>query len=291
MRYGKVTPYLFILPTVVGLIVFRLGPIIAAFLASFTRWNIYTPPQWLNLGNYKEMLQSGESWLVLKNTLIFTALYVPAVVVLALIMALLVNRRLRGITFFRGLYFMPYITSMVAVAMVWNWIFSTRFGILNYVLRLLFDVNPPPAWLADKHYTLYVLIVVSVWKMAGFEMIILLAGLQGIPRELNEAARVDGANSRQVFFKVTLPLLSPVVFFVLIHSIINAFKTFEVTYAMTQGKPNHASATLAYYIYENAFVFFRMGYASALAYVLLLFVGLVTLLNFVLKRRWVFYQA
>lgn len=290
MRYRKIVPYLFILPMVVGLVVFRFGPIAASLLASFTRWSVYAPPQWLGLGNYQEMLTSSEFWTVLTNTLIFTIAYVPGVVILALIMALLVNQKLRGITLFRGLYFMPYITSMVAVAMVWNWIFSTRFGLVNYVLKELFNVNSPPAWLADRHYTLFVLILVSTWKTAGFQMLIFLAGLQDIPRELYEAARVDGADGRQIFFSITLPLLSPVTFFVIVNSIINAFRTFEVTYAMTQDKPSYAP-TLAYNIYQNAFIFFRMGYASALAYVLLLLVGFVTFINFLLKRRWVFYRA
>jgi len=214
-------------------------------------------------------------------------LYVPGAMILALIMAVLVNQKLRGIAFFRGLYFMPYITSMVAVAMVWNWIFSTRFGLLNNVLRNFLGATDVPAWLADKNYALLVLIIVTIWKTSGFQMMIFLAGLQGIPSHIYEAARIDGANRFQMFWRITLPLLSPVTFFVLIISIIEAFKTFEVTYAMTEGGPLNASTTLAYHIYQNAFVYNRMGYASSLAYVLMLLVGFITVINFGMRRRWV----
>ena len=287
MKYKKITPYLFIAPMIGGLALFRIGPIIASFVISFTKWNVRTAPEFVGLGNYIEMANSDIFWLVLKNTLVFTALYVPGVIVVSLILAVILNQKLKGIAFFRGLYFMPYITSMVAVAMAWNWIFSTRFGVLNNVLKDMFGVSHPPAWLADRNYALLVLVIVTVWKTAGFYMMVFLAGLQSIPSHIYEAARIDGANRFQVFFKITLPMLSPVTFFVLVFSLINAFRTFEVTYAMTQGGPLHASTTLAYYIYRNAFEFNRMGFASALAYALMLLVGLITALNFGVRRRWV----
>jgi len=291
MRYRKSTPYLFILPMVTGLIVFRYYPIVSVAFNSLRRWQMPAPPYWLGLGNYREMFGSDQFWLVVRNTFVFGGLYVPGVVVGALLMALLVHQRLRFISVFRGLFFMPYITSMVAVAMVWNWIFATRFGILNHLLKTVFHVGDPIAWLVQKPYSLLVLIIVSVWKTAGFQMLVFLAGLQAIPRALYEAARVDGATRRQAFFRITLPLLSPVTFFIVVNSVIQAFRTFEVTYAMTQGRPLYASATLAYFVYENAFTFQRMGFASGLACVLVLLVGIVTLLNFVFKDRWVHYQA
>jgi multiple sugar transport system permease protein len=290
MRYHKITPYLFILPMVTGLVLFRYYPVLSVAVNSFRRWQMPAPPYWLGLGNYQEMFGSDQFWLVVRNTFAFAALYVPGVVIGALALALLIHQKVSGMSFFRGLYFMPYITSMVAVAMVWNWIFATRFGILNHFLRTVFHMTSI-AWLAEKPYSLLVLILVSVWKAAGFQMLVFLAGLQAIPRSLYEAARVDGATSRQVFFRITLPLLSPVTFFIVVSSVIQAFQTFEVTYAMTQGKPFYASATLAYYVYENAFVFQRMGFASGLACVLVFLVGLVTLINFLFKDRWVHYQA
>jgi multiple sugar transport system permease protein len=284
MRYRKITPYLFIAPMITGLILFRLGPIIAAFFISFTKWNVRTAPKFLGLANYQELLSNDTFWLVLKNTLIFAAIYVPGAIVLSLTMALLVNQKLKGISFFRGLFFMPYITSMVAVAMVWNWIFSTRFGVLNNFLNSVFGMSNI-AWL--REYPLMVLIVVTIWKTSGFQMMIYVAGLQGIPAYLYEAARIDGANRWQRFRHITLPLLTPITFFVLIFSIIGAFRTFEVTFSMTAGGPLHQSTTLAYYIYQNAFEFNRMGFASSAAYVLMLIVGIITVFNFYGRRRWV----
>jgi multiple sugar transport system permease protein len=289
MKYGKVTPYLFVLPMIVGLLVFRLGPVVAAVLASFTRWNVQTPPEFLGLGNYSEAISSEIFWLVFKNTVVFVLIFVPGVMVVSLLMAAMVNQKLRGIAFFRGLYFMPYITAMVAVAMVWNWIFATRFGVLNFALTNVFQVSDPPAWLADRTWALPALAIVAIWKQVGFQMLIFLAGLQSIPPSLHEAAAIDGATRRDRFFKITLPLLSPITFFVFVITVIDAFKTFEVTYAMTGGGPNNASTTLAFYIYQNAFIFGRMGFASSLALFLLLFVGLTTLLSFKLKDRLVEY--
>jgi multiple sugar transport system permease protein len=290
VRHGKLTPYLFVLPMVVGLVVFRLGPVAVAFMAGFTRWNIQTPPEVVGLANYGEAIGSEIFWQVSKNTLVFTLIYVPGVMLLALVMAVMVNQKIRGIAFFRGLYFMPYITAMVAVAMVWRWIFATRFGILNFVLSTVFQIADPPAWLGDKAWALPALAIVAIWKHAGFQMLVFLAGLQGIPNSLYEAAAIDGASRRAQFFKITLPLLSPVTFFVFIITVIDAFKTFDVTYAMTGGGPNYASTTLAYSIYQNAFIYGRMGYASALAVLLLVFVGVTTLLSFRLKNRMVEYS-
>lgn len=289
MRHGKLTPYLFVLPMVVGLLVFRLGPVVVAFMAGFTKWNIQTAPELLGLANYGEAINSEIFWQVSKNTLIFTLIYVPGVMILALVMAVMVNQKIRGIAFFRGLYFLPYITAMVAVAMVWRWIFATRFGILNFVLSSVFQIADPPAWLADRAWALLALVIVAIWKHAGFQMLVFLAGLQSIPNFLYEAAAIDGANRRTQFFKITLPLLSPVTFFVFIITVIDAFKTFDVTYAMTGGGPNYASTTLAYAIYQNAFVYGRMGYASALAMLLLVFVGVTALVSFKLKDRMVEY--
>jgi multiple sugar transport system permease protein len=286
MRYHWITPFVFIAPMLLGILLFRLGPILAAFVISFTSWNIRTDPIFIGLGNYIELWNSSTFWLVLKNTFLFAAAYVPGVMIISLAMAMMVNQKIKGIALFRGLFFMPYITSMVAVALVWNWIFSTRFGLLNTFLRSI-GISDVPRWLADSDTALLVLIIVTIWKTLGFQMMIFLAGLQSIPPSLYEAARIDGANAWQMFRNVTLPLLTPVTFFVLIISIFEAFQTFEVTYAMTGGGPLYASTTLPFYIYLNAFEFNRMGFASATAYILMLLVGLLTVLNFSIRRRWV----
>ncbi|MEX2542149.1 MAG: sugar ABC transporter permease [Trueperaceae bacterium] len=288
VRYRPYVPYLFIAPMLLGLILFRLGPMLVSLAASFTDWNIISAPTWLGLRNYREMLSSAAFWEVLGNTSLYALFYVPGVMILGLALAVLVNQRLPGSTFFRGFFFLPYITSTVAVALVWKWIFATRFGLLNALLHAV-GVDDPPSWLGDADYALVSVAVVAVWQHAGFQMLLFLAGLQNIDDGLREAARIDGATEFQIFRRITLPLLSPVTFFILIISLIASSQTFEVTYALTGGGPQRASTTLAFYIYQNAFVHFRMGYASALAYVLLTLVGTITLVNFALRRRWVSY--
>ena len=289
MRYAKFTPFLFILPMLVGLLIFRLIPIGFSFGISFTSWNIFSPPRWIGFDNYRTLLQSPAFWEVARNTVVFALVFVPVVMGLGLSLALLVNQKLRGSTFFRGVFFMPYITSIVAVALAWKWILATRFGLLNNALMDWFGVQHPPSWLGDPRYALFAVAFVLAWQSAGFQMLLFLAGLQNIDESLKEAAMIDGASRGQVFRFITLPLLSPITFFVLIISLIASSQTFEVTYALTGGGPQRASTTLAFYIYQNAFVHFQMGFASSLAYTLLLFVGGLTLVNFVLRRRWVHY--
>ena len=256
-----------------------------------------TDPVWIGLENYQELFASPVFWIVLRNTLIFVVFFVPGAMLLGLAMALLVDRKLRGIAFFRGLYFMPYVTSMVAVAIAWNWIFSKRFGLVNNFLLSVFGVENlevlfnttkvPPAWLSDYPFVMASIIIVSIWKAVGFQMMVFLAGLQGIPHTLIEAAKIDGASNWQILRHIKLPLITPVTFFVLIISIIDAFKTFEVTFTMTQGGRLSSGSTLAYAIYQNAFEFNRMGYGSSMAFVLVLLITVLTITNFWMRRRWV----
>lgn len=289
MRYGRLIPYLFIAPMAVGLLVFRIIPIGVSLAASFTEWNVISPPVWVGLDNYREMLGAPAFWQVLGNTALFAVIYVPGVMAVGLTLAVLVNRGLRGAAFFRGLYFMPYITSMVAIALAWRWVFSTRFGLLNNALISVFGIENPPAWQSDPAWALPSVAIVYIWQTSGFVMLLFLAGLQSIDDTVRDAARMDGAKPWQVFRYVTLPLLSPIIFFVMIIALITSSQTFEVTYALTQGGPNGSSTTLAFSIYQNAFVFFRMGYASALAYTLLILVGTLVAVNFYFRRRWVHY--
>ena len=276
---------LFLSPAIVGLLVFRLIPIGWAFALSFTNWRIFDNIEWVGLANYAHILTSPVSREVLGNTLWFTAMYVPGVMVVSVTLAVLLNNSLRSSALFRGAFFLPYITATVAVTLAWRWIFSTRFGLLNHLLGQV-DIERI-AWLADPAWALPAVAIVSVWKDAGFYMILLIAGLQTIDPGLYEAARVDGARAFRRFYTITLPLLSRSLFFVLILALVRSTQTFEITYALTNGGPNRASTTLAFYIYQNAFVHFEMGYASALAYVLCFVIGLITLLNFHLRRRWV----
>lgn len=286
MRYGKLAPWLFITPTVLGLVFFRLGPMIAAFLASFTTWNVFSAPQWIGLGNYTELLNSSTFWMILRNTLVFSLVYVPGVMVLGLFLAMVVNNRLKGMTFFRGLYYLPVITSTVAVGVVWSWILSPRFGILpNFLLDL--GMNNVPSFLGDSRYALLTLVVVYIWKMAGYHMILFLAGLQNIPEAYYEAAKIDGATRWQSLRHITLPMLSSTTFFIGIIALIQSLQSFDITMAMTEGGPNYASATLSFFTYINAFVHFRMGYASAMSFVLLVIVGSITFINFYARKYWV----
>lgn len=286
MRYGRVAPWLFVLPTIVGLALFRVGPIVAAFLVSFTRWNVISSPQWQGLANYRELMSSEIFWRVLKNTVLFSVTYVPGVMVCGLFLAILVNTKLKGITFFRGLYYLPVITSTVAIGVVWSWILSPRFGALPRILNNLGVMNVP-SFLGDSRYALLTLVVVYIWKMSGYHMILFLAGLQNIPEVYYEAAKIDGATPWQLLRHVTLPLLSTTTFFIMIIALIESLQTFDLTFAMTEGGPNNASATLSFFTYVNAFVHFRMGYAASMAFVLFLIVGSITLANFWARKYWV----
>jgi len=286
MRYGKFSPWLFLFPTVIGLFVFRLGPIVAAFLAGFTKWNVFSPPTWIGTTNYAELLNSETFWMILRNTIVFSVFYVPGVMVGGLFLAILVNNKLRTITFFRGLYYLPVITSTVAIGVVWSWILSPRFGFLSTFLYDL-GVDQVPSFLGDGRYALYTLILVYIWKMSGYHMILFLAGLQNIPEMYYEAALIDGATPWQRLTNITLPLLSNTTFFIMIIALIQSLRTFDITFAMTEGGPNYASATLSFFTYINAFVHFRMGYAASMAFVLFLIVGAITLVNFWAKKYWV----
>ncbi len=286
--YREWHAWIFILPAIAGLFVFRLGPMVFAFFMSFTRWNIISPAVWLGLQNYVEMFGDPSFWTVLQNTFVFLLIYVPGVMVFGLLLAVLVNQKMKGVRGFRAVYFAPVVTSAVAVGMVWGWILSPKYGLLNYLLEFIGISGP--SWLGDSKWALISIALVMVWKMAGYYMILFLAGLQDVPGVLYEASRMDGANRFQSFWNITLPLISPTTFFVLIIAIIDSFRNFQIVYTMTQGGPGISSTTLPYSIYQNAFVFYRMGYASALAYILLAIVGLITLVNFYMKKRWVKYQ-
>jgi multiple sugar transport system permease protein len=281
-------PYLYLLPTLIGLLLFSAGAVAASFLLSFTQWDIISPPEWRWFDNYTDLWKSDLFWEVLRNTITFVSLAVPLSVCAALGLALLVNTGLRGITFFRAAYFLPVVSSMIAVALVWSWIFNPQYGLLNYLLRAIFGVQGP-GWLDDTAWALPAMVIVTVWKGLGYSMVIFLAGLQNIPLELYNAATIDGAGPWKRFRHITLPLLSPTTFFVLVITIINAFQVFEQTYVLTKGGPANSTVTLSYYVYQNAFQFFQMGKAAAVAYVLFAFLFALTLVQFRVQKRWVFY--
>ena len=281
-------PYLYLVPTVVGLLLFSAGAVVGSLLISFSRWDIITPPEWVGIENYRLMFRSELFWSVFWNTWYFTLLYVPLTILTSLALALLVNQRLKGIAFFRTVYFFPVVSSMIAVALVWSWMYNPEYGLLNFLLKSLFGVQGP-AWLADSDWAMPAMVLVAVWKTTGYSMVIFLAGLQGIPDELYEAAGLDGAGRWAKFRNVTLPMLSPTMFFVLVVTLINSFQVFEQTYVMTKGGPANATMTLSFFIYQNVFQFFKMGYAAAMSYVLFAIIAVITFAQFRLQKRWVFF--
>lgn len=281
-------PYFFILPVVIGVVVVTGGAIVASFVLGFTKWDLVTSPEWIGLGNYREAFSSDLFAKVLGNTFLYVLLSAPLSVACSLGLALIVNRRIRGITIFRTLYFFPVVTSMVAVAVVWSWLYNPEFGLVNYLLGEIFGIDGP-RWLLSTSWAMPAIALMSIWKGIGYNMLIFLAGLQAIPQTLHEAAMIDGAGPWRRFTAVTLPMLSPTTFFVFVITLIGSFQIFEQTYTMTQGGPASSTLTLSYFIFQNAFQYFRMGYATAMAYILFAVTLVVTIAQFRLQKRWVFY--
>lgn len=286
-RKETVAGYLFLLPALGGILVFILGPVVAAIALSFTKWDLLTPAKFIGLSNYQELIQDPMFRKVMLNTLIFTGASVPLSLILSLGLALALNQKIKGIVIFRTIYFLPVVSSMVAVSLVWRWLYNPNYGLLNYFLNLLH--LPSINWLFSTTWAMPAVILMSVWKSLGYNMVIFLAGLQGIPQMYYESAKIDGAGKFQAFKNITLPLLSPTTFFVLVISIISSFQVFDQIFVMTSGGPAHATEVIIYYIYHNAFQIFRMGYASALAFCLFIIIFALTLLQIRLSKRWVFY--
>ena len=278
----------FLLPNFIGFLIFTLLPVISSLALSFFGWDLINPPQFAGFSNFAELFRNDPLfWKVMGNTALYTVMTVPGTLVMALILALLVNQKLRGRIVYRFIYFLPVVTSSVAVALVWNWMYNPDFGLVNSFLSL-FGI-PQVNWLTDPNTAMFAISLVSIWSGAGYNMVLCLAGLQDIPQQLYEACELDGAGAFQKFFSVTLPLLTPTTFFVLVMSLIGSFQVFDLVYMMTGGGPNNATRTIVSYIYDNAFRFFKMGYASAMAWVLFVIIFLLTLLQFRMQKRWVEY--
>jgi multiple sugar transport system permease protein len=290
---------LFILPTYLVISTFIILPIFYAFYISFNRWNLLGPMKFAGLSNYEKLIHSDEFWKALLNTVYYTFITVPLCVIISLTLALLLNTKIRGLTLYRVAYFMPVMTSFVASAFIWQWIFQSQNGILNYLfgligLKPLSWLNEPrgiftvvfdsmgselPRWLGGPSVTLVAISIMSIWKNVGYYMIIFLAGLQNIPRAFYEAAEIDGAGPVRSFFSITLPILSPTTFFVLIMAVIVSFQVFEQVAVTTQGGPLNASLVLVYFIYQKAFKFLEVGYASSAAFTLFTIVLILTFLQ------------
>jgi len=276
-------------PTLFGLLVGTLGPVLAAVGISFTHWDVITPPTYAGIENYQRLLSDPTFTKALINTVYYVGLMVPISTVLSLALALLMNQKLHAITWYRTAYFLPVVSSTVAVALVWSWIYSKDFGLLNFVLRSL--GMDPIAWLSSTKWAMPAIIIMGVWGILGEGMIIFLAGLQSISQSYYEAAEVDGASGWQKLWRITLPLITPSLFFYFIITMINAFQTFEQIYIMTRGGPVNSTTTIVYYIYRNAFRNFKMGYASAQAIVLFLIIMVLTLIYWRTQKKWVVYDG
>jgi len=290
-RREAIAGYLFLLPNMLGFLIFTALAVVASAVISLTTWDLLSSPEFVGLDNYVTLLTNDPLFrTVVLNTLYFTAVSVPASTILALLLALVFNTGLRMIPLFRTAYFLPVITATVVVALIWRWFYNPDFGILNYVLWKL-GVDAPPNWLASRQWAMPAVIILSVWKQVGYNMVIFLAGLQAIPGTLYEAASIDGAGRWQRFRNITLPLLTPTTFFVLVISIIGSLQVFDAVLVLTDGGPANATRTIVYHIWERAFVFLEMGYAAAVAWLLFFMVFLVTLLQWKLQGRWVHYEA
>ncbi len=279
---------LFISPWIVGFLWFTLGPLLASGILSFFQWDLLTSPKWQGLGNYGRALQEPLFWQSLKVTVIYTLFSVPLGIAVALILAIMLNQPIRGRVWFRSIFYLPAIMSGVAVSVLWKWMFNPQFGLINFLLDKIGIRGP--AWLSSAQWALPALIIMSLWG-TGSSMIIYLAGLQGIPTQLYEAAEIDGAGTWAKFWAITIPMLTPTIFFTLIMGIINSFQVFTQAYVMTGGGPQYATYFFVLYLYENAFRYFRMGYASSLAWILFVVVMILTVIQFRLAPKWVYYES
>jgi multiple sugar transport system permease protein len=292
-RNEAIAAWGFLLPSLVLFLTFTGVPVVSAFLISFTKWDLFNPPAWAGLDNYLRLWSDPIFRQVLGNTGYYVAVSVPVQMLLGLLCALGLNRGIPGQSFFRVVYFLPVVTSTVAAGLVWAWMFNSNFGLINMGLSLL-GVTDLPKWLVSSRFAMAAVIAVAVWQGLGYAMVLFLAGLQNIRADVYEAAAIDGATGFRRFWFITLPLLSPMTFFVLIISIIGSFQVFELVFVMTKtgtaNSVNAATNTLVYYIYQNGFAYYQMGYASAAAMVLFLIILVLTLIQYRLQSRWVHYE-
>ncbi len=275
---------LFILPSLLGTIVFIIIPIVCSFGLSFAKWDLLNPIQFVGLENYKVVLTEPVFVKIIINTFVYAISTSVFGVIIPLILACIINNKIKGADFFKTAYFLPFVTPMIVIGIIWEWIFDPNIGCLNHLLHL--HIN----WLYDTNFAMPALIIVSVWKLIGYNMILFLTGLSTINQELLEASKIDGANAYNTFKHVTIPLLSPTIFFVTIITAITSFQVFDLIYVMTQGGPLDSTNVLVYAIYKNAFEYFNVGKASALAYVLFAIIFVLTLVQWKLKNKLVYLE-
>jgi multiple sugar transport system permease protein len=288
-RREALTGLLWVQAWFLGFLLFTAGPIVAAIYLSFTSWQGAGWPQWIGMENFKEIFTADPLfWQSMKVTGVFSLIYLPASLVIGFAMAMLMNQKLRGMTVFRTIYYLPSVLSGVAVAVLWSFVFHRDYGVLNWFVGL-FGLDPIP-WLQDSRWVIPALVLMQLWGV-GASVIIYLGGLQGIPTELYEVAKIDGAGWWQTLFRVTLPMMSPVLFFQLVLGVIATLQIFTQAYVLTKGGPDYASYFYALNIYDRAFVELRLGYASALSVILFIIILLITGFIFRSSRAWVYYAG
>jgi len=281
--------YLFIAPWLLGFLAFFAGPIVASLVLSFTKWDIVSPPHWVGLRNYYWIFtHDTDFYQAVKVTLKYSATYLPLEIVMGVAVAMAMNLKARGIGVFRTLFYLPYVVPAVASVLVWVWILNPHFGLLDTLLKFIGIGGPN--WFGDPAYALWGIVMISLWTIGG-SAIIYLAGLQNIPPQLYEAAEIDGANGWQQFWHVTIPMLTPTLFFKLVLGLIGTFQTFTSAFVATKGGPMESTLFYMLYIYNKAFVSLKMGYGSALAWILTLIILVVTLAVFKSSPYWVHYEA
>ncbi|MCL2595082.1 MAG: sugar ABC transporter permease [Promicromonosporaceae bacterium] len=276
----------FILPNFIGFAVLTMIPIITLFYMSLTNWNIFGQSNWMGLDNYGRLFHDSSFHTAMRNTLFYAAIHIPLTLAASLGLAILLNRKMRGVALFRTVAFFPFITSIVAIAAVWNMMFSPELGVINQFLMWL-GIENPPGWTTSTDWSMPAILIVQTWRFMGYYMLLFLAGLQTVPTELHEAARMDGAGAWQRFRNVTMPCLRPVTFFVTVMCTINALRVFDLVLVMTEGGPGQSTLVLTQYIWQLAFVRqpSNFGYAAAVSVVLFAMSMVVTIIQFVVNKR------
>lgn len=285
--YGWI--YGMIAPTIIGLIVLNIWPMFQTIYLSFTKSSGFGDEKWVGVKNYVRLFSDPEIWTATANTFIYALIVVPIGTALSLLVAVLLNANIKGKTLYRTLYFLPVIAVPSAVAMVWRWLYNTDFGIINYSLSKMGIKGPD--WLADPHYILASIILVGIWTCIGYNMVILLAGLQDIPKTYYEAAEIDGANAANKFFHITMPLISPTMFFVIVTSVISSLQVFDFIFMMVPAQnPSIGNVqSLVYLFYKYTFVTYNRGYGSAIVTFLLVITFILTIIELKLQKKWVVY--
>ncbi|WP_195513702.1 carbohydrate ABC transporter permease [Turicibacter sanguinis] len=281
--------YILVAPTVIGLLILNIIPLIQTFILSFQKTGDFGSSQWAGFENYKRLFSDPAVWQATGNTLKYVLMVIPFIIIFSLLVAVLLNQKIKGKSIYRVIYFLPMVAAPAAVAMVWKWLFNSEFGLINYLLSLIGIQGPQ--WVSDPNFALIAIAIVGIWSAVGYNMILLLAGLQEIPKDYYEAASIDGAGSIRQFFSVTLPLVSPSLYFVMVTSIISAFQVFDVIFMMIDKTSMAIESTqsLVYLFYQHSFTVNDKGYGSAIIMLLLAIIMVITFIQSKIEKKWLHY--